>query len=125
LSIPLAGRQLSLLVLLCDRLLGGRMDRLVAKLPQLSELVLVGLGELPAHADDSMAAWSRILGEALDHRGIELPRPAAARRPAIAARCAGCPAVPEAINPSHSAGDPHDPRLEREPTGHAARPRPR
>ena len=46
---PLAGGQLALRVLLLDRLLGGGVDRLLAQLPQVGELLLVGLGVLLAH----------------------------------------------------------------------------
>ena len=51
---PLAGGQLALRVLLLDRLLGGRVDRLLAQLAQVGELLLVGLGEVLAHARQSM-----------------------------------------------------------------------
>ena len=57
---PLAGGELALRVLLLDRLLGGRVDRLLAQLAQLGELLLVGLGELLAHGRaDSMAGRER------------------------------------------------------------------
>jgi len=45
---PLAGGVLALGVLLLDRGLRGGVDRLVAKLLELGELLLVGLGSLLA-----------------------------------------------------------------------------
>jgi hypothetical protein len=46
---PLARGELALRVLLLDSLLGGRVDRFLAQLAQVCELLLVGLGELLAH----------------------------------------------------------------------------
>ena len=46
---PLAGGELALRVLLLDRRLRGRVDRRVAQLAQVAELLLEGLGALLAH----------------------------------------------------------------------------
>ena len=46
---PLPGGQLALRVLLVDRRVGGRMDRLLAGLTQVGELLLVGLWIALAH----------------------------------------------------------------------------
>jgi hypothetical protein len=46
---PLAGGELALCVLLLDRLLGGGVDRRLAELSEVGELLLVGLGELFPH----------------------------------------------------------------------------
>jgi hypothetical protein len=46
---PLACGELALRVLLLDRLFGAGVDRLVAKLPQVGELLLVGDRVLLAH----------------------------------------------------------------------------
>src|SRR5206468_7524216 len=51
---------LSLIVLLFVRLLVGRLDRLLAQLPQVGELLLVGLRKLLTHrARDSMREATR------------------------------------------------------------------
>ena len=47
---PLAGGHLALRVLLLDRLLGGGVDRRLAQLAQVGELLLVGFGVPFAHA---------------------------------------------------------------------------
>ena len=46
---PLAGGHLALRVLLLDRLLGGGVDRRLAQLAQVGELLVVGFGVLLAH----------------------------------------------------------------------------
>ena len=46
---PLAGGHLALRVLLLDRLLGGGVDRRLAQLPQVGELLVVRYGVLLAH----------------------------------------------------------------------------
>ena len=102
---PLPRRQLALLVLLGDRLLGGGVDRLLAQLAQVGELLLVALGELLAHGAPILCPRRRSYASrgALEHRdqgrghaGVELGSGRAAKRadghpPALvrggAARC--------------------------------------
>src|SRR5262245_41076891 len=50
---PLAGRQLALLVLLLDRLLRAGVERLVAELAQIGELLVVGDRVLLSHVAES------------------------------------------------------------------------
>ena len=56
---PLAGGHLALRVLLLDRLLGGRVDRRLAQLAQVGELLLVG------HRDSSRASGAGVYLSAL------------------------------------------------------------
>ena len=70
---PLARGQLALGVLLFDRRLGGRVDRLLAKLAQVVELLFVGLRIRLAHgARESMAGVLQHRCERVHHRGVEL-----------------------------------------------------
>ena len=86
---PLARGQLALRVLLLDRLLGGRVDRLLAQLAQVGELLLEGLGVAArARGADSMRpsrARPRIARvSAATTRGSSSAAGAAAERRAIA-----------------------------------------
>ena len=63
---PLAGGQLALRVLLLDRLLGGRVDGLLAQLAQVGELLLEGDGVLLAHGRRILRSAQRSRAAALD-----------------------------------------------------------
>ena len=56
---PLAGGELALGVLLLDRRLGGGVDRRVAQLPQVAELLLEGLGALDSRIRTRQSKRSR------------------------------------------------------------------
>ena len=95
---PLARGQLALRVLLLDRLLGGRVDGLLAQLAQVGELLLEGDRVLLAHGGASLDARRRASlrrargssSERRDHARVELaagsPRERADRELEPAAR---------------------------------------